>query len=212
VPAGDGRSVRNLHGQPPAGGRGTGYKEETELPSSVPTSEFCEKAFADRRMLNTMWALRKRDLKVPPFAFFTSYARPDANRVSKLDKVVEELLERVRAKLGLALKPQEVGFFDRTNIETGKKWEEVLGNDLRTARVIVCLCSPTYFNSAFCAKEFEVFRRRLENADKKVQGLPIVVPVIWEPGSQRVEAWRPRLFPGSSLATTGCPQHTPSSG
>jgi TIR domain len=129
---------------------------------------------------------------VTPFVFFTSYARLDANKVSKLDKVIDELLVRVRGKLGLMVDPKEVGFFDRTNIETGKKWEEVLGNDLRSARVIVCLCSPTYFNSAYCAKEFEVFRRRLAGADKKVQGRPIVVPVIWEPGAQRVESWMPQ--------------------
>jgi TIR domain len=129
---------------------------------------------------------------VNPFVFFTSYARPDNNKVSKLSKVVEELLERVRGKLGLPVKPEEVGFFDRTNIQTAKQWEEVLGSTLRT-RVIVCLCSPTYFNSAFCAKEFEIFRQRVEKGGDKLKDVPVIVPVIWERPSEPLESWVPKV-------------------
>src|SRR5262245_2894430 len=113
--------------------------------------------------------------------FFTSYARLDSNKFSKLDRVVEELRERVRSKLG-AKAAQDVGFFDTQDIQTGADWERVLGTALRHARILVCMCSPTYFNSEFCAKEFEVFRRRLQDAADAFKDVRVILPVLWDVG------------------------------
>lgn len=114
------------------------------------------------------------------YDFFTSYARLDNNEFSNLGTVVTELKERVRAKLG---KPSadQVGFFDAREIKTGADWQLFLGEALRESRVIVCFCSPTYFNSEYCAKEFEIFRLRLESAGPTFKHR-VVIPVVWEVG------------------------------
>ena len=121
--------------------------------------------------------------------FFTSYARLDNNKYSKLNAVVEGLKERVRAKLG-ARSTDQVAFFDTRAIKTGAEWEKFLGDALRRSRVLVCFCSPTYFNSPFCAKEFEVFRRRLERAGETYRDARVVLPVIWDIGSEGI--WLPQ--------------------
>lgn len=111
-----------------------------------------------------------------PHAFFTSYARLDS-RPRKLRDFVEELRERVRSALGAA-DAKEVGFFDTEQLETGDDWEKRLGEVARKARILVCLCSNTYFNSEFCAKEWDVFQRRVQLLqDSEVRA---IVPVIWD--------------------------------
>lgn len=114
----------------------------------------------------------------PAPVFFTSYARPD-NGDSRLEVAIRKLEKRVRAKIGLG-DDATIAFFDVQDIKTGQDWEARLSGVLRTARIIVCMCSPTYVNSAFCAKEFEVFRRRLARASAPEN--VVIVPVIWEPG------------------------------
>lgn len=108
--------------------------------------------------------------------FFTSYASRD-QEVDKLDKVVERLSELVVGELGHGDK-KAIGFFALDDIKTGTEWEKVLGDAVGSDRVIVCFLSPSYFNSQYCAKEFEVFRLRLEQAGEKYDGTPII-PVLW---------------------------------
>src|SRR5438874_408203 len=112
-----------------------------------------------------------------PELFFTSYARPD-NSDAKLEGAVRQLENRVRAKIGLAA-DAKIAFFDVADIKTGQDWEQRLDGVLRGTKIIVCMCSPTYVNSAFCAKEFEVFRRRLAQASAPAN--VFILPVIWEP-------------------------------
>jgi hypothetical protein len=113
--------------------------------------------------------------------FFNSYARMDANKYSNLDKVIEELRSIVRGKVG-GIDVERVGFWDTRDIKTGAHWEQWLGDAVRKARVLVCFCSPTYFNRDYCAKEFEVFRLRLQSANA-IDHRRVVIPVVWEPGS-----------------------------
>ena len=105
--------------------------------------------------------------------FFTSYARLD-NTDGKLGQAVEKLKSRVIAKVG----ENTTIFFDTSDLRNGKDWEDALGNALKEIRVAVCLCSPSYLKSAFCAKEFEIFRKRVD-ADAKNTGA--IIPVVWEP-------------------------------
>jgi hypothetical protein len=114
----------------------------------------------------------------PTAVFFTSYARSD-NGDTKLEGAIRKLETRVRAKIGAA-DDAKIAFFDVEDIKTGQDWEQRLDSVLRSARMIVCMCSPTYVNSAFCAKEFEVFRRRFVQASAPDN--VVIVPVIWEPG------------------------------
>jgi len=114
--------------------------------------------------------------------FVTSYARRD-NDADVLRSTVAEICKRVRANLGIAVEPKEIGFFDTTDIQTGTQWQQVLGDALRRIRVLVCMCSPTYLNSEYCAKEFELFRLRLQQAGNTMAGKVAIIPVIWELGA-----------------------------
>lgn len=111
-------------------------------------------------------------------AFFASYATLD-NSSKHLQKVVLDLRERVRTRLGAA-NAADVGFFAvYDGILTTQVWEERLSEAARSARVVVLFCSNTYFNSEYCAKEFDIFRRRLGGA-AAAPGAGVIVPVIWD--------------------------------
>ena len=109
-------------------------------------------------------------------AFFTSYARADSEN-GLLKKVIDDLAAGVQLLLPGST-PTDVCFFDQTNIEVGDDWERKLADEANTARVLVCLMSPTYFSRPHCAKEFDVFRRRLATHDP-AGARRVVVPVIW---------------------------------
>lgn len=111
---------------------------------------------------------------MPEKVFFTSYARLD-NDDEALSDVVKMLVSRVKKKFG-----EEVdSFFDTEALENGADWQKRLGAALREMRVMICMCSPGYLKSAFCAKELAVFRARLEDAGPDA-GVAIL-PLIWEP-------------------------------
>jgi hypothetical protein len=111
--------------------------------------------------------------------FFASYARLD-NDKKRLRNVILDLRERVRGRLGAA-NPAEVGFFDQVDgILTAQTWQDVLGEAARHANVLVCFCSNTYFNSEYCANEFEVFRRRLNASGAAGATLRVIIPVVWD--------------------------------
>lgn len=107
--------------------------------------------------------------------FFTSYARLDNNKHAKLGDAVDELRERVRSKIGAA-SLEEVGFFDVTDIQTAADWVSQLGEAVAKCRVFVCFCSNTYFNREICGKEFEVFRRRIDQTQPDRR----IFPIIWD--------------------------------
>jgi len=113
--------------------------------------------------------------------FFTSYARLD-NSDAKLGDAVKRIEARVRAKMGAGA-DISIAFFDTDDLRTGHEWELRLGQVLRETKIIVCMCSPTYVNSAYCAKEFEVFRRRLAAAADPDKDKVAIIPVVWEPGA-----------------------------
>src|SRR5262245_10455759 len=72
-----------------------------------------------------------------------------------------------------------VCLFDESTIETGDDWEELLADEVNAARVLICLMSPNYFSRPHCAKEFDVFRRRIDQYDATAAtGLPIL-PILW---------------------------------
>ena len=106
------------------------------------------------------------------FVFFTSYARD--NKTHYLEKFVRELSQQVLDKTNFP--PEQIGFFDGSNIETGQDWVRVLGDALRTCKVIVCLCTPRSLNSQFCGKEMQVFLLRRENW-------------LQQPGNENKRSW-----------------------
>ena len=121
-----------------------------------------------------------------PHRFFFSYARANAND-SYLKQFFDDLSDRIRGQLGLD-KDEPVGFFDQPELKLGADWEAELNDALQTCPVMVSVYSPAYFNSSYCGKEWEVFRRRQElyrsNArasGEDVNRPPVIKPVIWIP-------------------------------
>jgi hypothetical protein len=110
---------------------------------------------------------------MPDKVFFTSYARLD-NDDEALSEVVKLLLGRVKKKFGEEVET----LFDTEDMTNGAEWEQRLADALRELRVMVCMCSPGYLKSAFCAKEFAVFRQRLAAIGPNAVG---ILPLIWEP-------------------------------
>lgn len=124
--------------------------------------------------------------------FFFSYARADRDGGGShllnaqddgcenvVDTFYNNLCRHVASLTGRP--PDQVGFFDRDNLDLGAPWPERIMNGLRIAPVMVALFSPTYFCRPACGREFEIFRRRhLELADK-MSRVPDyrVLPVLW---------------------------------
>jgi FxsC-like protein len=116
--------------------------------------------------------------------FFVSYARSDSRTDSKLNQFYKDLIDEI---LVLRHFPEgEVGFFDVDEIELGALWKDELGRALRTSRVMLALCSPSYFNSEYCGKEFKVFHER-QNAYARAHNLQeaprLILPILWGPPS-----------------------------
>ena len=123
--------------------------------------------------------------------FFTSYASLDAQYSDYLHKFVEDLAINVRDRTTLTL--DKVAFFAKDDITTGEIWVEVLGEAVRTCKVILCICSPSYYNSEYCGKELGVFlERRKEWVKQTAPGdqAPFILPVLWVNKKQGV----PKVF------------------
>lgn len=110
-----------------------------------------------------------------PDYFFFSYAR--ANLDDYLRQFYEDLSDKIREKVGLG-KEAQVGFFDQQDIELGTEWDKKLAQELQECRVMVSAYSPAYFNSRYCGKEWECFRRR-RALDPALP--PVIKPIIWIP-------------------------------
>ncbi len=111
-----------------------------------------------------------------PFVYFASYGRSDKTKFTKLASILEELRDAVRSRLG-ADPNASIGFVDSESILTGDYWQAVLAQEIHSALVLVCLMSPTYFNSEWCAREFAVFRKRVESLNPRPRA---IIPVLWK--------------------------------
>lgn len=106
---------------------------------------------------------------------FLSYARNDRNKYSKLKAVIDHLDHRV-SELRAMTPP--VVFFDENSIETGEQWERAISRAAHESQVLVCMLSASYISSEWCAKEFDVFRRRVVAAGSDAR--VAIIPVIWD--------------------------------
>src|SRR4051794_32157495 len=108
--------------------------------------------------------------------FFFSYASNDSD--DRLDRFFAEVNGRVRKLIGT----KQDGFRDVNRIKAGDQWDEKLIDALLDSRAMVCLFSPSYFNSGVCAQELQVFLdRRLEYKRKKGKLPSSIIPVLWQP-------------------------------
>ncbi len=110
--------------------------------------------------------------------FFFSYARADWDE--HLEKFFEDLAKEVRKKKPI----EEAGFLDQSNIELGEKWNESLKEALRSTRVFVSMCSPTYITREYCGKEVQVCLSRIPAAGSATAFFPL----LWESPSRSAHA------------------------
>lgn len=110
---------------------------------------------------------------------FFSYARRDDG--PELQRFYDDLVEELASLKGKL--ENEVAFRD-VHMQLGSTWTEELRSALGNCSVMLCLYSPYYFRSVWCAKEWTHFRERvLAYTDE--EGLrhppPLQIPVIWNP-------------------------------
>ncbi|WP_149831344.1 TIR-like protein FxsC [Streptomyces tailanensis] len=115
--------------------------------------------------------------------FFLSYARRD-DRATYVGRFYNDLLQALAPPVkGSARQP---AFHDVENIMEGDDWPIELSRAVGSCRAIVALYSPAYFRSEYCGREWTHFAARVERYRQLTFVQPrALVPVIWEPVSQR---------------------------
>ena len=112
--------------------------------------------------------------------YFLSHARLDRENDPRrvIERFFEDLDREVRRRM--VIKEGHAGFFDHSGIQQGDNWPDTLLSALQTSRVLLCLYSPAFFNSAYCGKELAVFMKRVRAfADEKGGDAPqLVLPVL----------------------------------
>jgi len=111
--------------------------------------------------------------------FFLSYARGDDDIY--VNKFYHDLCGEIRVRTGMG-RDREVGFLDTHSIEIGAPWSSKLIDALSRCRAFLALCSPAYFLSDACGKEWKIFadRMRLYEETTGVQP-PALIPLVWFP-------------------------------
>jgi FxsC-like protein len=109
--------------------------------------------------------------------FFLSYARGGDDAYVR--KFYEELCKEIRMCSGDQASPK-IGFLDTRDIGLGAPWPDELTNALSRSRTFVALCSPPYFNSEYCGKEWAVFTERVRHS-ALLSGSrpPVMFPLVW---------------------------------
>jgi FxsC-like protein len=107
-----------------------------------------------------------------------SYARVD-DRGPYLKRFCSDLADEVGRLAGVPTEDEAtVGFRDRSGIEAGEAWDEMLVAALQSTRAFVCLYSGSYFRSENCGRELTLFRDRL--AAHPAVAPPLILPVLWD--------------------------------
>jgi hypothetical protein len=76
--------------------------------------------------------------------------------------------------------PEARIFVDEESIETGDRWPEKLKEALRLSRCMVCVWSPSYFQSSWCFSEWASFREREKRLNMQSHGL--IAPMRFHDG------------------------------
>lgn len=119
----------------------------------------------------------------PIFVSYASENRLDKSERDLFDSFVQDLERELALLLGTST--GKLVFLAHRDIETGDEWPPALARALCSARVMLYFGSRHYFNSHWCGREFEVFRRRRSEwigAHAGRQAAPVaIVPVQWIP-------------------------------
>jgi hypothetical protein len=106
-----------------------------------------------------------------PDDVFLSYThvKDEYKAVSLFRKHLETELRKKTGNVTLTL------FQDKDGIRGGDNWEERLRSELKSARVLLILVSPTWLKSDWCRREYEIYR------DASPSGAPRpIVPILWD--------------------------------
>src|ERR1700752_81700 len=110
------------------------------------------------------------------FWFYLSYSRSDD--VAYIEKFFTDLSNEVRVRLGLE-SSAPIGFFDR-GIRPGQEFPVAIASAMENSRLLLEICSPSYFKSEFCGQEFRFFNEQKEVTDPD-RHLSTILPVVWIP-------------------------------
>jgi hypothetical protein len=110
--------------------------------------------------------------------FYLSYAQAD-DEDRYVATFFADLSEQVRSRVG-ASSPDEVGF--RTEHDSLSSSAHAVA-ELSDCRTFVALCSPRYFNSAACGREWAFFSQRIAEHEAGTGQVAsrLLLPVLWAP-------------------------------
>ena len=111
--------------------------------------------------------------------FFFSYARGGDDPY--VQEFFNDLCDEVRALEGLG-RDADVGFLDNRHIQPGDTWPETLVDALSRCQSFLALCSPAYFLSEPCGREWAIFQERARQHRLRT-GRPgsALLPLRWLP-------------------------------
>jgi FxsC-like protein len=80
----------------------------------------------------------------------------------------------------LAHVDDRAGFLDVAGHGGGSSWQTATDDAVGRCRVFVALCSPRYFHSERCGREWSVFAQRLRRYSREAGiDAPALIPVLW---------------------------------
>lgn len=102
-----------------------------------------------------------------------------------MKKFIDLFHKRLRAKLGVIdeQKFEQLVFRDYKSLPFGGEWSKDLAAAVVVAETYLCLVSPTYLNSPWCGREFEIALNRLNSWQQSAAGSRegrFIFPVRWE--------------------------------
>lgn len=100
------------------------------------------------------------------YDIFLSYKRDPL-----FDGWVERFVDHLQAWLTLELARKASLFYDKSAIQPGKRFPAAIDDGLRTAKCLLGLWSPYYFQSDWCKAEWITFFRREEHLKLRGGGL-----------------------------------------
>jgi len=111
--------------------------------------------------------------------FFLSYARGGDDLY--VQEFFNDLCDEVRALEGLG-RDIDVGFLDNRNIQPGDTWPDTLVDALSRCQAFLALCSPAYFLSEPCGREWAIFQERARQHQLRTGGSgSALLPLRWLP-------------------------------
>jgi TIR domain len=110
------------------------------------------------------------------FQGFFSYTHLDAEIDPALvDALTSRLEKRVTRKV---INARFSIWRDVNNLRTGERWDDRIGDAVRASRVFIVLMTPKWFESAYCRKEYQLFKQVEEGVGVGEYVVPLLAHTI----------------------------------